>query len=59
MKDKSRSDKKKFFEVKDLNSVLFDGKVPSLKENAFWGKSKNTSEVIAGKQLKNATKSRK
>lgn len=59
MEDKTKPLKKKFFEVKNLNSVLFDGKVPPLEKNAFWGKSKNTSDVIAGKQLKNGAKSRK
>lgn len=47
--------KKQFFKVEDLNQLRHDGKVPALVKNAFWEKSGKTSDIIARKQLKDAS----
>lgn len=56
MEDKTR--RKRFFEVKDLNQILFNGKVPPLQKNAFWEKSRHTSDVVAKRQLDHARRNK-
>jgi hypothetical protein len=52
-KDVTKPHRKKFFKVENLNDKLYGGKTPPLSE-PFWQKSRQTSDVVAGKQVKDA-----